>query len=235
MDCEEELQALLVLVKFKGRVRRGQDIVKAGCSSHFSTVLLNGSACRYRITENGRRQIFTFRYPGDFCDFDRHGLAGTDDAVGALSECSIGIIFHEDLERIAVKSPKLVLALWRDAMVEASIFRERLLNLGQRPALPRIANLICEQMVRLESVGMNGSMIPLTQVDLADAAALSAVHMNRTVQDLRDLGLLARTSRMIEVAQRDRLLDIAKFDGRYLNIPPSKSQWASPDWARSYH
>ena len=225
LDSEEELQAILPLLKFRGRINRGEDIVQAGRMQHYSTVLLEGAACRYRITENGRRQIFTFHYSGDLCDFSRYMLPNSDEAIAALSECTIGVIRHDDLQRAAALYPNLGFALWRDAMLEASIFRERLVNVGQRPALPRIANLICEQMVRLEAAGMDGSAIPLTQVDLADAAALSTVHMNRTVQDLRELGVLAKTTRSIEVAHRDILFDIAKFDGRYLSLPQPTVQW----------
>lgn len=230
IDCEEGLQALLPLVKVKGSISRGADIVATGGSTHCSTVLLNGTACRYKVTESGRRQIFTFQYPGDFCDLNRYVLAESDDAVAALSECSVGIIRHEDLERITRQYPEMGQALWRNVMVEASIFREWLLNVGQRPALARIANLICEQMVRLDAVGIDGTVIPLTQVDLADAAAVSPVHMNRTVQDLRELGILARSSRYIEVVHRDRLVDIAKFNGRYLNIHQTTSPWGPPRW-----
>ncbi|MBS0523477.1 MAG: Crp/Fnr family transcriptional regulator [Proteobacteria bacterium] len=225
LDSEEELRAILPLLKFKGRINRGEDIVQAGSSPHYSTVLLEGAACRYKITENGRRQIFTFRYSGDLCDFSRYMLPESDEAIAALSECTVAIVRHEDLQRAAALYPNLSFALWRDAMLEASIFRERLVNIGQRPALPRIANLICEQMIRLEAAGLDASTIPLTQVDLADAAALSTVHMNRTIQDLRELGVLAKSTRGIEVVHRDRLFEIAKFDGRYLNLPQHTMKW----------
>lgn len=232
---DEELQAFLSLVKAKGCVKRGEDIIKAGSSSQHSTVLLEGVACRYKMIENGRRQIFTFQYPGDFCDFHRYVLPGLDDAVAALTDCSVGVIRHEDIRRITAQYPKLGLALWRDTMVEASIFRERLLNVGQRPALPRIANLLCEQMVRLEAIGINSGIIPVTQIDLADAVSLSAVHMNRTVQDLRELGVLSSKSRTITVVQRDQLADIAKFDGRYLNMPQALSKWRLPSSSLTRH
>jgi CRP-like cAMP-binding protein len=219
MDNDKALQALLLLVKVKGRVSRGDDIVSPGSSLGYSTVLLNGFACRYKMTENGRRQIFVFHYPGDFCDLNRYVLPELDEAVAALTGCLIGVIHHEDIERITAQYPKLGLALWSDTLVEASIFRERLLNVGHLPALRRIANLLCEQMVRLEAIGMDGTIIPMTQVDLADAANLSTVHMNRTVQYLRELGVLSKNRRGIEVAHREGLVEIAKFDGRYLNIP----------------
>ena len=92
MDGDKELQALLLLVKVKGRVRRGDDIVRPSISPGYSTVLLNGFACRYKMTENGRRQIFTFQYPGDFCDFNRYVLPESDEAVAALTDCVISLI-----------------------------------------------------------------------------------------------------------------------------------------------
>jgi CRP-like cAMP-binding protein len=213
---EKDLHAFLRLVRVKRRVSRGEDIVEAGSSSGVFAVLLAGVACRYRMIESGRRQILTFRYPGDCCDFYRYVLSEPNDGVAALADCSIGVVLHEDIRRTTAQCPEIGLALWRDTLLEASIFRERLLNMSQRPALPRIAHLICEQMTRLEAIGANSSVIPLTQVDLADAGGLSVVHMNRTIQDLRELGILSKTSRTIEVMDRSRLRDIAKFDGRYL-------------------
>jgi CRP-like cAMP-binding protein len=216
---DEELQALVTMLSVKKGIRRGEDIIMNGTSPAHSTVLLQGLACRYKIFENGRRQIFTFQYPGDFCDGHSYILPAQDHAVSALTECSVGIILHKDIERITAKFPNLGLALWRDTMIESSIFREWLLNVGQRPALERIAHLLCEQIVRLEAIGINGCAIPMTQVDLADAAGLSTVHMNRTIQDLRQLGVLMKNSRAIAVAHRDRLAEIAKFDARYLHMP----------------
>jgi len=132
-----------------------------------------------------------------------------DNAASALTECSVGIILHKDIERITARAPNR--ALWRDTMIEASIFREWNVD---RPALERIAHLLCEQTVRLEAIGISCGAIPMTQVDLADAAGLSTVHTSRTIQNLRQFGVLLRNSRAIAVTHWDRLVEIAKCDGR---------------------
>src|SRR5690348_9389028 len=111
-------------------------------------------------------------------------------------------------------------------MLDAGILRERLLNAQRGSALERVANLLCEQLARREAIGITSSVVPITQIDIADAAALSIVHVNRTVQTLRSLNVLSKTSRTIEVADRKQLARIARFDGRYLNMPQLVSKWA---------
>lgn len=216
VNQEEELQALLSLVKIKRHVGRGEDIVHAEDLPSHLTVLVKGLACRYKMFENGRRQIFTFQYPGDFCDLDRYILREAQDAVGALADCTVGMISHEDVRTTMARYPRLGVVLWRATMIEAGIFRERLVNVSQRLALPRVANLLAEQVARLDTIGIRNAVMPMTQVDLADAASLSAVHVNRTVHDLRELGALSKNTHALEVACRDRLMDVGKFDGRYL-------------------
>ena len=73
---------------------------------------------------------------------------------------------------------------------------------------------------------MTGSVVPITQVDVADAAALSIVHVNRTVQTLRSLNVLSKATHEIEIIDRKQLAKIGGFDGRYLNMPQLVSGWA---------
>ena len=192
-----------------------------------STVLIDGVACLYERLQDGTRQIYAFQYSGDFCDLHQHVLPETNNevAVAAITDCSIGIIEHKDLEQLIARYPSLGLALWRASMLEASIFRKRLLNVGRQPALQRVAHLLCEQLARREAVGLDSATIPLTQMDLADAAGLSIVHINRTFQELRRLNILSKEGRAIKVVDRERLAGLASFDGNYLNMPQLLSHW----------
>ena len=110
-------------------------------------------------------------------------------------------------------------------MLEASIFRKRLLNVSRQPAIQRVAHILCEQLARREAVGINGATISLAQMDLADAAGLSIVHVNRTLKELRKLKILTKEGRTIKVMGRERLADLAGFDGNYLNMPQLLSDW----------
>ena len=227
LDGDEELDAFLEIVRARTDRNRGEDIVGAGSSPTHLTVLLAGVACLYEGLKDGSRQIYAFQYPGDFCDLHGFVLPEPDEAlaVGALTDCSTAIIHYKDLERTMGQHRKLGMALWRATMLDASIFRERLLNVSRRPALQRVAHLLCEQLVRREAVGDHSVVIPLTQIDLASAAGLSVVHINRIFQDLRKLGVLSETGRAVEVVNKKGLMDIARFNGRYLDMPQLLSQW----------
>lgn len=227
LDSEADIQAVLKLLKVRETIGRGKNIVDTRYSPKQLTVLLAGVACLNKRLEDGSRQIYTFQYPGDFCDLHRYVLPGMGQTstVTALTDCSIGTIRHDDMDEMLSQRPKLRLAFWRASMLEASIFRERLLSISRRAALPRVASIICEQLARLEAINITNAAIPLTQIDLADAGGLSVVHVNRIVRELRELGALSKKKRNIEVANKERLAQLASFDRRYLNMPNLLSGW----------
>jgi len=218
-----DLGRLAPVPKHVGRIAAGADIVRAGEKSKHATLLLEGVACLYKRLEDGSRQIYAFKYPGDFWGL----VPEPDDAVAvqALSECSIAAVDHGEMERVIARSNTLGLALWRSMMLDSFIFRERIANVSRLAAMPRVAHLICEQLVRREAIGVTGAVLPFTQIDLADAAGLSVVHVNRTIQALRKLKVLSSANSAIEVIDRKQLARIGRFDGHYLNMPKVLSHW----------
>jgi CRP-like cAMP-binding protein len=223
-----DLGGLVQFLKQQPRVLAGADVIRAANSAKRSTLLLSGVACSYKRHEDGTRQIYSFQYPGDFCDLYRYVLPEQDDAIAvqALTDCSIATIDYADIERLLVRHRRLGLALWRATMLEEGILRERLSNARRGSAVQRVANLLCEQLARREAIGIASPIVPITQVDIADAVALSIVHVNRTTQTLRNLDVLSKTGHRIEVVDRKQLARIAGFDGRYLNMPQLVSRWA---------
>jgi CRP-like cAMP-binding protein len=227
MDSDE-LDVLIQFLKQRPRVLAGVDIIHMAESAGHSTLLLAGVACSYKRLQDGARQIYSFQYPGDFCDLYRYVLPERDEAIAvqALTDCLVAVIDYADIERLLARHPKLGVVLWRTTMLEAAILRERLSNSRRGSALQRVANLLCEQLVRREATGTTSPVVPITQVDVADAAGLSIVHVNRTIQTLRSLNVLSRTCHSIEVVDRKELARIAGFDGHYLNMPQLVSKWA---------
>jgi len=104
--------------------------------------------------------------------------------------------------------------------VEASIFREWVVNIGQRDSRSRIAHLLCEFAYRLNAQALHAGDIyelPITQEQLADATGLTPVHVNRVLQALQREGLIERDRRMIRFPNWERMRDVADFNPRYLH------------------
>ena len=227
VDSDEQLDAILSRIHVRPGIRRSADILAAGTSPRHSTVLLGGVACLYERLPDGTRQIYAFQYPGTICDLNRHLLPETslEVAVGAVTKCTIGVIRQDDLEQLIADYPSFGLALWRDAMLEASICRKTLVYATRQPALQRVAHLLCEQLARQEAAGLDTPTISLTQMDVADAAGLSVVHVNRTFKELRRLGLLSKSGRAVKVENKRKLASTARFSGTYLNMPWLLRHW----------
>ena len=92
---------------------------------------------------------------------------------------------------------------------------------AHRGAVQRIACLFCELIVRLRAVGLadrDSCVMPFTQIELADAIGVSAVHANRTIQDLRATGLIALDANTLTIKDWPGLKAFCGFDARYLHL-----------------
>ena len=96
---------------------------------------------------------------------------------------------------------------------------EWIANVGARSAHQRVAHLICEMGLRLAAVGRaqdNSFEWPMTQIEVADATGLSAIHVNRVIRRLRADGLIELTGKTIKVGDWDALQNAGEFKPDYL-------------------
>ena len=173
------------------------------------------------VLADGQRQIMEVHVPGDFLDLHSFLLKRLEHNVGSLTPVRIALFPHDALRQITEDHPHLARLLWFSTLLDAAIHRERILSVGRRSAVARIAHLICELKLRLEVVGLSdGSRfaLPLTQTDLADASGLTAVHVNRMLKRLRDDDLLTFRGGEVTIHDWDRLQRVAEFSADYLYL-----------------
>jgi CRP-like cAMP-binding protein len=217
----EEVKAIEAL---KGRVRdvrAGDDIVGLRARVDHSTLLLSGLAGRYSAFRNGPRQFTEISVPGDFIDL--HGLVmkQLDHGVFAFSDCRILEVPHADLRGLTEIYPHLTRLFWLETVIDAAIHRQWLLSMGRQNGPARLARLVCELYVRLETVALAYDRrmdLPMTQQQIGEALGFSAVHTNRTIQALREQRLLAWRDQEVEILDWPALTDLAEFDATYLRL-----------------
>jgi CRP-like cAMP-binding protein len=202
-------------------LRADQDIVREGDRPTRSCALLEGFACTYKITEEGRRQITAFHISGDIPDLQSLHLKVLDTSLGTITPCKVGFIQHESLRDLCERHPRIASALWPQTLIDAAIFREWTTNVGRREAYSRRAHILCEMVVRMRAVGLAQDYtcdLPITQSEFADAAGLSTVHVNRTLQELRGEELIILKGTTLQVLDWDGLTRAGDFDPTYLHL-----------------
>jgi CRP-like cAMP-binding protein len=218
----EEQAAIAAMPSTVVHVVQDQRLHAAGDRPTTCLVVLDGIVSSSRDIEDGKRQIMSFYVKGDLPDIRTLHLSVIDCDVFALSAGRIAVVPHGDLRRLLDDNPRIAAAFWRSTLVVASMYREWIVNIGHRSAVSRLAHLMCELMTRLEAVGLAADgtcKLPLTQAHLSAATGLSAVHLNRTLQVLRQRGLLAFAGGRLTIPDRQALAEVARFRPDYLYLP----------------
>jgi CRP-like cAMP-binding protein len=182
--------------------------------------LLRGFAYRQKLLSDGGRQIIAFVLPGEFADLQANVLGTADHSVQCLNRSEAAIIPRHALLELSERRPAVRLAMWVETLIDASVVREWVVNVGRRDSRARIAHLLCEIAVRLHGpAAANGETFdfPVTQEQLADATGLTPVHTNRTLQALRREGLVQLTSGSLRILDWPALRKAGDFDALYLH------------------
>ena len=204
------------------------DLIREGDPPNGVYLILEGMACRYKMRSNGARQIMAYLVPGDFCDLDVALLKEMDHAIGTLSACKVVQIPPEVIQQLLRDHPALSRAMRLSTLVDEATLREWLVNLGRRSAEERMAHLLSELLLRLQAVGCadsNSYVFPITQTELADTTGLSAVHVSRTLANLRRQGLVRFSDRYVQILDLPRLQKLADFRPNYLHLNREAAEW----------
>lgn len=151
-------------------------------------LVIRGWAARGAMLEDGRRQIVSLNLPGEM--IVASGAVDTDMLVWALTDLVTmdGTAFWNAMSEPRTQSPPLLDAWRHYRTAERLRMARQVIRLGRLNAYERTAHLLLElyeRQSRLGSIVAGVLHLPLTQDVLADILGLSAVHMNRTLQQLR--------------------------------------------------
>lgn len=218
----EDRAALLALPHLVKTVANNQYIVREGDKPTHCCLMLSGYSIRDKIVRGGLRQIIAIQIRGEMVDLQNSLLGEADCGVQMLTHGTVAMIPREEVIRIALERPAIGKAMWLDTLVDASISREWIANVGRRNARTRLAHLLCEFALRLKHAGLGaetGYELPMTQEQLGDATGLTAVHINRTLKTLEAEGLITRTSpRAVTIGDWQKLAQAGDFHSRYLHM-----------------
>jgi CRP-like cAMP-binding protein len=218
---DADVRAVLDLPHRVRQLDAGAYIIREGDEPKHCCLLIDGFAIRQKVTGTGARQILALCIPGDAVDLQNTFLNVSDHGVQMLTRGRVADIPRQALQDLVLSRAKVGAAIMQMTLIEASILREWVVNVGRRDARERIAHVLCEVAVRLEERGLakSGSFeLPMTQEQLADTTGLTPVHVNRVLKGLEADGLISRSRRLIQYSDWRSLQEAGDFSRRYLHI-----------------
>jgi CRP-like cAMP-binding protein len=181
--------------------------------------IASGFAFRCRVTAEAERHLMSLAIPGDICTYTcvtgRQAYAVPE----AGSRCSILRLEGRKAAALLERNPRLLCALLANLASDNVVVEELVTSVGRRPAMQRIAHLLCELEFRYRRLNLtkgNQFTLKLTQVQIGMYLALSAVHVNRVIQELRRLNLIELRGRSLTIPDVKALQQMAGFSSDYL-------------------
>lgn len=218
---EADLRALEEMCADPVDFRAGDTIVAEGDKPRHIHFLIAGWAERYKILHDGQRQILALLMPGDVCDVLAFILKKADHTIACLSACKVALVTPQKLLDVMAAHPRIERALWWSNLVDESILREWLVNVGRRDAFERICHLFCELALRARVAGVSDGLrlaVPLKQEQIGEAVGLTPVHVNRTLQRMRAEGLVTLGGGVLTICDPERLASVSGFVPNYLHL-----------------
>jgi CRP-like cAMP-binding protein len=209
-----DLQNLRAVVETELTVAKRRDLVMDGYEFCKLCFVKDGFAARYRLLRNGKRQIVNFVLPGDIIGLPGSFLDRAANSVIAVTEMTLQVCSLEAFVALCYRRPKFGLVLSWLAAQEAANCVERVVDIGRRTPIERLAHLLLELHSRLTTVGKSEEFaftLPFTQEMMSDALGLSVPHLNRMLTKLRAEGMIAVNERRVEFVDLRALQLLAQF------------------------
>ncbi|WP_099825234.1 Crp/Fnr family transcriptional regulator [Oceaniglobus indicus] len=196
-------------------VQKGTQILMEGSNSPQLFTVLRGMGLRYKMLEEGRRQVVNFAFPGDFIGLQAGIMGEMKHSFEASTKMTLCVFARSDIWNVFKNQPQRAFDMTWSSAAEEHFLGDALASIGQRTAIERIAWAMVRIFRRAEALNMTQGQsmpMPYRQQDLADALGLSLVHTNKTLAKLRDRQLASWSDGTLRLMNVEKLAQLAQVD-----------------------
>ncbi|MGR3270539.1 Crp/Fnr family transcriptional regulator [Thalassococcus profundi] len=204
-------------------VEPGTPLLSEGSNAPQLYTALSGMGLRYKLLENGSRQVISFVFPGDFLGLQAGVMKEMTHSVEATTAMKLCVFDRKELWSLFRTIPDRGFDLAWLAATEERFLGEALTSVGQKSALERMSWALARIFRRLKATTpAAGDLVrlPYRQQDLADALGLSLVHTNKTLAKLRERQLATWSDGKLSVPNLARLEELALIENPELPTRP---------------
>lgn len=190
-------------------------IIGAGPRSRSIYRIRSGWCARVRYLPDGQGQILAILLPGDFFAIETlFQTCHMDDEVIALDSATVECAEWSVIERAMFEDRQLALRLTWELVEAERRIRNWLVAMGRGSAEEKLALLLLDLRGRLALGGVIPAdavsfVFPMTQHQIGEALGLTAVHVNRTLQHFRKVGLVTLSRNLMTLDDLEGLYRLA--------------------------
>ncbi|HHJ20879.1 MAG TPA: Crp/Fnr family transcriptional regulator [Gammaproteobacteria bacterium] len=195
-------------------------LYQEGDKPKYVYTLFSGWVKLYKTLANGKKQVLRFALPGDFLGFQGDFSGPVLHSAQALTQSVLCAFPRNRILSLFEAEPTIASEMILMNARDMNVCQEHLLSTGVRNARERIAFLLLEIYYRLkvlnqfatEGLPENTVHVPITQEDIAEAVGMTQIHVNRTLQQMKEEGLLLCANQKLVVLNEQALIEMASFD-----------------------
>lgn len=194
----EQLRSLANLRRY----RREQDIYGQEERSDTWYRVVSGSARKYLMRADGRRQLVDIYLPGDLFGFTarlHHRFA-----VQAVSDGTMVASYaRQRVEALAQEDSETALEIRMQILAAVERLQEQLLVVGTMTAQEKVREFLFYLHRRLSAARDDSLSLPISRYDIADMLGISAETVCRAFTDLQERGIISlQGPRLIRITRR---------------------------------
>ncbi len=179
---------------------RESEIYAEGSAATHVYQVISGTLRTAKLLADGRRQLGAFVFAGEWVGFDggpRHFYAAE-----AVTEARLLSFTRRDLDRLMAHDQDIARMIQDVLCGTLASAHERIVSLGRKTAIERVAGFLIDVEGRIDVRGKNGFLLPMSRADMADYLGLTVETVSRTLGELRRRHVVA-----LEDAHHLRIID----------------------------
>jgi CRP-like cAMP-binding protein len=211
--------SIRTLMANKRTFEPGVQLMQQGDAGGVAYIIEQGWTFSSNVLRNGSRQILDVQIPGDVAGLHSLPVPSAANDVTAITKVHVIEIQLDAVMNAIASDPDLAAFIFWLAARQNDVASERIIDIGRRTSVERMAHFILELATRLRLAGIgtdSGFPCPLTQYLLGDALGLTSIHVNRVLRELRTSGLAHHQRGWISLLNADELSTVAGFSSAYL-------------------
>ena len=223
IDLRDDEKALLqTMQETKEQYRAGEQIAKMNDPIEDIFVVSEGWVIISSNLDKNLRSVYDVKFSGDIIGISELSFSMHMFDIYAITDVEVCPFPRKNLFKIFKESPRLCKTFYNILSREQALLYERIVSIGRRTAIEKVAHFVIETYYRQNFIGMNNDNEinwRMRQENISDLLGLSSIHVSKAMSELRKNEYIDYNRSSLKILDFDRLVSLSNFSPKFLEPP----------------